>query len=109
MSANEIPLPIAFRHNQFDFKQVRRKGDIAIFEKSKPTHTYPSWEVVIVQHNEAREIAGIAIPARESMPWSESWGRLGWTDLTLEAAKIRFNALVNSRQDAVSRSDVVPR
>lgn len=99
---NELPLPITFRHNHFDFQQVRREGDVAIFEKKHPEHSGPSWEVVIVQHNKAWRIAGKDIPAKESMPCSEAWGIYGWTDLTLEAAESRFNAMVTSRQDATS-------
>ena len=109
LNPNELPLPTTFRKSGFDFKQVRRDGDIAIFEKRHPEVSNPSWEVVIVQHNGAREMAGVAIPSKESMPWSEAWGKLGWTDLTLEAAESRFNSLVKSRQDAVSRSAQSPR
>ena len=109
MNPNELPLPTTFRKSGFDFKQVRRDGDIAIFEKRHPEVSNPSWEVVVVQHNKAREMAGVAIPAKESMPWSEAWGKLGWTDFTLEAAESRFNSLVTSRQDAISHPHTIAK
>jgi hypothetical protein len=49
MESDIKPLSETFRHDGFDFRLLQRQGNAALFEKSKPTHTRPSFEVVIIQ------------------------------------------------------------
>lgn len=99
-----IPLPIRFQsgnspHSKihFDFKQLDRKGDVALFEKSKPNGN-KSWEVVIVQKMDEQEWPGGRVtPAHEHMPHSNHWGTLGWTLQTRERVFEKFNEIANER------------
>jgi hypothetical protein len=93
------PLPASFRSGGFDFRLVKRTGDIALFEKRKPTHTRSFFEVVIVQkRKEATFPSGRVTPAHEAMPASEQWGSAGWSYSDLEGAEKRFKSLVESRR-----------
>ena len=39
------PLPEEFRKDGFDFRLMRRRGNVAVYEKSKPEHAEPTYEV----------------------------------------------------------------
>jgi len=93
-------LPTEFDYDGFHFRQLAREGDVALFEKRKPTHSRASYEVAIVQQHPAETIHGREYPDRESMPPSETWGALGWTPSDLESAKTKFGSLVQSRRNA---------
>ncbi len=89
------PLPNEFKIDGFDFHQLNRASDVVLFEKSKPSYTKPSFEVIMVQKQPPKVFPnGHAYPARESMPRSELWGTAGWTYPDLKSARKRFNQLV---------------
>jgi hypothetical protein len=91
-------LPTTFKFDGFDFVQLKRTGDVALFEKTNPRHSVKHYEVVIVQkHKEHIWPNGDTSPERESMPNAKQWGKQGWTPYTLEAAERRFNLIVNDR------------
>ena len=46
-------LPATFGSDGFDFHQLRREGDVAIFVKQKPGLRFKSYEVVIIQKRDA--------------------------------------------------------
>lgn len=82
------PLPTQFdgRADQkgFQFSQIKREGDVALFEKRKPGWLKPKYEVVIVQKCPERTWPnGLTTPAHEIMPSPEEWGTLGWSPATL--------------------------
>ena len=78
-------LPKTFSKNGFEFEQIDRRGDLAIFRKHKKSRCV-SYEVVKIQSHDGYEIAGKKIEAGECYPPSESWGSLGFTLPTYEAA-----------------------
>ena len=82
-----IPLPETFKHGGFEFKQLWREGQIALFEKRKPGSEVKSYETVIIQQNHDYEIAGNFIKAHESLPGNERWGDAGWTYCDISAAR----------------------
>jgi hypothetical protein len=88
------PLPTAFKAKGFDYEQVRREGDIAMFEQTKPGLRGTWFEVVVVQRHDGYTIAGRYVAPAESMPSTSTWGRLGWTCSDRATAEKRFNALV---------------
>lgn len=89
------PLEPKFKSGGFEFQQLKRTGDVAIFQKGTPTFDrQSSFEVVRIQKHKEREIAGVLIPEREAMPSNESWGKEGWSYPTLAAANERFYAMV---------------
>jgi hypothetical protein len=102
------PLPTAFTYHGFRFRQLAREGDVALFEKRKPAHSRPGYEVVIVKLHPAQTIHGRAYVERESMPRSESWGTLGWSFTDLESAQTKFRLLVNSVRNADSAPTPFP-
>ena len=66
------------RNDGFDFEQLRREGDIAIFVTQKPPFTFKSYEVVIIQKRDAYTWPnGQTTPAHEAMPSSRDWGIYG--------------------------------
>ena len=101
-------LPVSFHRDGYDFTQVIRQGNLAIYSKTKPHYTRPSFEVVIVQQHPAETICGRIYQERESMPPSEAWGTAGWTCTTLEDAKIKLRTLVESRQEAIFHPAATP-
>jgi hypothetical protein len=96
-------LPATFRSDDFDFVQLRREGDIAIFVKQKPPFRFKSYEVVIIQKRDAYTWPnGATTPAHEAMPSSRDWGKYGWTYQTLEDCELRFKTLVKAQLEAVA-------
>jgi hypothetical protein len=82
-------LPATFRSDDFDFVQLRREGDIAIFVKQKPPFKFKSYEVVIIQKRDAYAWPnGATTPAHEAMPSSRDWGKYGWSYQTLGRCRI---------------------
>ena len=92
------PLPIQFKKNGWQFEQMNREGNLAIFRKWKKPQgiTIESFEVVKISQNPAYSIAGKEIPAAEGYPCSEQWGTRGWSFQTYGHALSRFMGL-NSR------------
>lgn len=90
-------LPSAFTLDGFAFRQIARRGDVALFAKRKPRHCRDTFEVVIVQRHAAKNIMGRDYPERESMPPSESWGVAGWSHADLESARRKFHELARER------------
>lgn len=92
-------LDTAFSIDGYDFRQLHRDGSVALFEKRKPNHSRPSYEVIIIQRKAAGDVFGKEMPAREVMPRPEDWGTFAWTEVTLEKARQRFNALVEQQKE----------
>jgi hypothetical protein len=95
-------LPETFRYDSYDFTQIKRVGNVALFSKHKAGHTQTHYEVFIVQQHPAETIRGIPYPEREKMPHTETWGTLGFTPYDLPAAERRFNELVKRSAMAAS-------
>lgn len=84
-------LATSFRHNGFNFDQIKRRGDIALFRKMKPHFTVDYYEVVIVQkHGELKWPNGSITPPGENMPSNEQWGTKGWSYDNQEDAEMKF-------------------
>ena len=92
------PLKTSFRSKGFDYRQLGRTGDVALFEQTKPELSEPRYEVVVVQRHEAYELGGRTIEAAETMPSTSSWGRFGWTYRDPKEAQKRFDELVKKEK-----------
>lgn len=92
-------LETKFKHGGFDYRQLQREGNVALFEQAKGGAVV-SYEVVIVRVKPASSIQGRIIPEREAYPSNEEWGTFAWTVVRLEDAKERFNRLVDASQDS---------
>jgi hypothetical protein len=71
-------LATEFKKSGFDFKQVRRLGDVAIYSKRKGSADL-GFEVIKISHHNGYTIAGNFIPPSETYPSSEQWGTNGFT------------------------------
>ena len=82
------PLPTQFRHDRFDYRQIYREGDFAIYQQSWngcPTRTV-SYEVIWIRRRNGFQIGGRFVEAAEVYPNSQAWGVDGWTVQDKEAA-----------------------
>ena len=86
-------LKTAFRSKGFDYRQLKRKGDIAMFEQTKPGLSGKWFEVVVVQRHDGYEKGDVKIEAAETMPSTSQWGKKGFTFRTQEAAERKFQQL----------------
>ena len=94
------PLPTRFRHDGFDYRQIAREGDAAIYEQRWTGCAEPSvcYEVIRIRRREGFEIGGRFVPPAEVYPRSEQWGELGWTVLDKESAFCKLREIVNARK-----------
>lgn len=90
-------LPTEFRKHGYEFRQLQREGDVALFEKRQGTVV--AYEVVIVQRHEEYVMAGNTIAAAEAMPGNETWGLKGWSPRTLPEALVKFSAVCVMHED----------
>lgn len=76
-----------FDYDGFTFWLIMRQRDLALFAKTKPTHSKWSYEIVVLQRHEAKTFAsGRSYPDREALPTSEQWGECAWTPFSMERA-----------------------
>jgi hypothetical protein len=92
------PLPVAFRSGGFEFEQVEREGDIALFRKTKyyagTGKRFETFEVVRIQEMDEHQWPNGDISGpHEYMPASESWGIDGFSFQTGDEAMRRFEEL----------------
>ena len=87
------PLPTQFRHDGFDYRQIAREGDAAIYEQRWGGCVDPSvcYEVVRIRRREGFQIGGRFVEPAEVYPNSEAWGMDGFTltDRGAAFAKLR--------------------
>lgn len=84
-----------FTKGGFTHRQIKREGNIAIFERFKGDRRQLHWEVVRIRYCKAYTIAGVDFPAGEHYPSSEKWGADGWTFNDLGAAERKFDSLAD--------------
>lgn len=89
-------LPEEFSQNGFEFKEIERKKDIAIFAQHK-SNGLVGYEVIKINKHEGYEIAGNKIEPAEIYPSAQQWGTFGWTYSTLKEAKEKFNKLIKKQ------------
>jgi len=74
------PLPKEFRHNGFDYRQIYRQGDLAIYRQTwKGSEHSAAFEVIRVKRREAFQVEGRLIEPAEVYPNSEGWDADGFT------------------------------
>jgi hypothetical protein len=77
------PLPIRFRKEGFNYRQIIRDGNAAIYEQTWNGWCNPSiaYEAIRVRHREGFQINGRFVEPAEVYPKSEAWGVDGRTVL----------------------------
>lgn len=84
-----------FRSDSFDFEQICRENNVAIYKKSKRGIDGPieSFETVLIDRHDGFEIAGNVVEPAEVYPPNSAWGKHAWSHKTLEAAQTKFEWL----------------
>jgi hypothetical protein len=92
------PLPTRFRRDGFDYRQIAREGNAAIYEQRWTGCPNPSvcFEVIRIRRREGFQIAGRFVEPAEVYPRSESWGVDGFTLTDKEAAFQKLREIVAS-------------
>jgi hypothetical protein len=82
------PLPTRFRRDGFEYRQITREGEAAIYEQrwngcSDPS---PCYEVIRIRRREGFQINGRFVEPAEIYPKADAWGMDGFTLTDKEAA-----------------------
>jgi hypothetical protein len=98
------PLKTDFIKKGFQFNQLYREGDVALFHKvglkgNIHTKTFDGgFEVILVGRHEEYELGGVKIEAAETAPGDEQWGSRGWTFTNLYSAELKFEELKTGKK-----------
>jgi hypothetical protein len=89
------PLPKFFRHDEFDYRQIAREGNAAIYEQRWTGCAEPSvcYEVIRIRRREGFQIGEKFVEPAEAYPKSESWGVDGFTLTDKDAAFAKLREL----------------
>ena len=89
------PLATQFRHDGFEYRQIAREGDAAIYEQRWGGCADPSvcYEVIRIRRREGFQINGRFVEPAEVYPNSEAWGVDGFTLTDKDAAFAKFRKL----------------
>jgi hypothetical protein len=86
-------LPTQFRRDGFDYQQIGREGDAAIYKQMRMGDSNNSvcYEVIRIRRREGFQIDGRFVEPAEIYPTSEAWGVDGFTftDKDRAFAKLR--------------------
>ncbi len=81
------PIATEFKHDGFNYRQIAREGDVAIYEQRWRDSENVCYEVVRIRRHEAKTFpGGKSSPAREAYPTSAAWGVDGFTLTDRDAA-----------------------
>ena len=81
------PIATEFNHDGFNYRQITREGDVAIYEQRWRDSENVCYEVVRIRRHEAKTFPdGKFSPAREAYPSSAAWGVDGFTLTDRDAA-----------------------
>lgn len=97
------PLPKEFRRDGFNYKQIAREGNAAIYEQRWTGCAEASvcYEVIRIRRRDGFQIGGRFIEAAEVYPNSEAWGTDGFTFTDRDAAFAKLRKI--RHQNATAR------
>jgi hypothetical protein len=89
------PLPTQFQRDGFEYQQIGRQGDAAIYKQTWIGCSNPSicYEVIYIRRREAFQVDGRFVEPAEVYPNSEAWGVDGFTLTTQDAAFTKLREL----------------
>lgn len=87
----------SFTRKKFQYDQLCRKGNLAIYTQKHLESEGLTYEVIIIKSHNGYEIAGTKIEPSEVYPSDTQWGILGWTCQTLEAAQNKMKKLEETK------------
>jgi len=81
------PLPKEFRRGGFDYRQIYREGDFAIYQQTwKGNEHSAAFEVIRIRRRDGFQVGGKFVEPAEVYPNSEAWGVDGSTVTDKDAA-----------------------
>jgi hypothetical protein len=92
-------IPESFEKNGWQFRQIERRNQWALFERRKPGGK-PHYECVRIRSHNGFKIPGtetMAEPA-EIYPSNETWGRDGFTLLSLERGIAKLDEVAATQE-----------
>ena len=92
-NVNHKPIPTTFHKKGFQYVQLKREGNRAIFEQTRAGTALHNYEVVKIGRHNGYIMGGMHIEPAETYPGSSLWGITAWTCSTLDAAMQRYDAL----------------
>jgi hypothetical protein len=89
-------LPTRFRRDGFNYRQIAREEDTAIYEQTWSGRAEPSvcYEVVRIRRREGFQIDGRFVEPAEIYPRADTWGVDGFTLTDKDAAFAKLRELV---------------
>jgi hypothetical protein len=89
------PLDPHFQRGEFNYKQIVREKEVAIFEQTWRGCSQPSvsWEVVVIRRHNGKTIKGHLVAPSEFYPSSTEWGKYGFTFSDKDAAFAKLREL----------------
>jgi hypothetical protein len=81
-------LPVEFRSGGFNYHQIAREGDAAIYEQTSSgcSNSSVAYEVIRIRRRESFQIDGRYVEPAEVYPKAEAWGEDGFTFTDKDAA-----------------------
>jgi hypothetical protein len=91
-------LPIRFRPGEFDYWQIYRKGNAAIYTQICRGCPNPSicYEVIRIRRREGFQVDGRFVEPAEIYPKTEAWGTDGFTFTDKDAAFAKLREIAAS-------------
>ena len=86
-----------FKSCGFDFEQVKRSKDVAIYKKKAISHVGHSYEVIKISRHNGYKLGGNYVQPAETYPSNSLWGTHGWTCTTIAIAENKFNELLTNK------------
>ena len=91
------PLRKEFRRDGFNYRQIAREGDVALYEQTwlSWAEPSPSYEVIRIRRREGFRIGSRFVQPAEVYPRSEAWGVDGFTLPNRETLSAKFRSFSN--------------
>lgn len=86
-------VPTEFKKKGFNYQQIKRNGNVAIYLQTRKGTSLSNYEVVKIGRHNGYTMGGSYIEPSETYPGSSLWGICGWTCQSLEAAEQRYDKL----------------
>lgn len=89
------PVPLTFRKNGFQYDQVFRAGNIAIYMQRDLQGKSTYYEVWVIRISPATTIGEYVFARKERAPGNEDWGKYGFSFYTLQGAQKKAEQLAS--------------
>jgi len=93
------PIDTFFTYGGFDYRQIRREKDVAIYSQCFKGGKLPvAYEVVVIQRHNGYSLGGKTYPPAEYYPSSAKWGTHGFTVVATDTSKMLQKAVDKMKQ-----------